>query len=357
MILPSPDNTYNEWFLEGQPTCIAQGPHHHSCEAPSLLVCSGGSGYGTGEEQASALKIAMDNGGVHPDCPGCTTNRNVAHSPTVCMTKKGNECRYECDDGYVPTGPMVCQENGVLTGGGCVVRVVDTETNEMTSPSPIPSPSNSPQPSVINPTQEDISHENWTEWRRAIDEEQTAEYQKLLGENICLYLLDLENHWQEIHLMPRKPLRFRLYDAARAGECAWFHEEVVSTAEERKHLIPVRGDKGPWPRILTPNLVHVSTSQGVMALSVDLQSGKGIDLYQALAERMSLAPSDFTIYLPNSVHPVDEGTLLSSYNIKLSDTLKAIIGQRVWTADRSKDTKFLFEKRAITDGDIGAIAP
>jgi hypothetical protein len=58
-----------QWMLDGKPTCVAQGPSYHDCELSNVLVCAGGSDYGRAEAQAEALKVAMDNNGVHPNCP------------------------------------------------------------------------------------------------------------------------------------------------------------------------------------------------------------------------------------------------------------------------------------------------
>jgi hypothetical protein len=48
--------------------------------------------------------------------------------------------------------------------------------------------------------------------------------------------------------------------------------------------------------------VHVRITGGeVVALNVDLQNSGGKDLYQALAQRLSISPDSFTIYF--GVHP------------------------------------------------------
>ena len=64
-----------EWYFRSRSTCVAYGtPPEGLCDT-SLYVCSatlGGNNkgvYGSQEEQAIMLKVAVENGGVHPDCP------------------------------------------------------------------------------------------------------------------------------------------------------------------------------------------------------------------------------------------------------------------------------------------------
>lgn len=354
-IMPSHDNTYQEWYYDGRPTCLATGPHYHKCVPgdQGLLVCAGGSEYGSGPIQATFLQAVVANGGVHPDCSTCTIGRSIAHSQTTCIIKKGETCDYACDPGYVANGTRTCESNGVLVGGGCIVPAVDTETHEMMTPSPIPSPSPSPSPSFVVVTQIDVVHENWTEYQQRLDDEETAHYQALLTEHACLYLLDLENYFQETGMSPRKPVRHGLYDAARAGECAWVHEEVFSTNEEIKHPNPTRGDHGPWPEILTPNIVHIRSNQGVFALHVDLSNNNGRELYKALAKRLSIMPEDITIYTRDNIHPIDDNRPLSSYGLKYSDMLNAVVGPRTYASTQ----QILWHPTAVSDGDGGVISP
>jgi len=64
-----------EWYFRSRSTCVAYGtPPEGLCDT-SLYVCSATLGennkgvYGSQEEQAIMLKVAVENGGVHPDCP------------------------------------------------------------------------------------------------------------------------------------------------------------------------------------------------------------------------------------------------------------------------------------------------
>jgi len=356
-ILPGHDNNYAEWYIDGKPTCVASGPHYHACEMgeSNLLVCVGDDNtYGTGPQQAAAIVATLNNKGVHPSCPSCTVGRTMPHTHTVCMVPKGAECAYVCDVLYVANGTRICGEDGEYHGGMCYIPPVDTETHEMMSPSPVPSTSPSPTPSTVMVTQNDAVHENWTDYQQRLDDEETAEYQKLLSERACLYLLELENHWQEVGLMPRKPLRAHLYDAARAAECAWVHEEVFSTNKELNHHIPVRGDKGPWPKIAMPNVVHVRTTQGVFALGVNITSDHGRDLYKELGQRLSISPDELTIYTRDGIHPIDDERMLSSYNLSYSDILESKVGSRALASSKKQ---MLWKTGTIIDGDTGPLSP
>ena len=57
------------WYYEGYPTCVAYGGDFSRKCLPHEHYCSGGSVYGTPDQQASAIKDALQNGGEHPQCP------------------------------------------------------------------------------------------------------------------------------------------------------------------------------------------------------------------------------------------------------------------------------------------------
>ena len=75
-----------EWYYKGKATCVAYGSSPDGNCDTSLYVCSevqgenGKGTYGTQKDQAAKLKEAVENGGVHPDCP-----------------RTASESKFECD--------------------------------------------------------------------------------------------------------------------------------------------------------------------------------------------------------------------------------------------------------------------
>lgn len=58
----------NEWYYGATPTCVGKGKSQEQCE--TSYFCAGkGTTYGYGKQQASAVKMAIGNDGVHPNCP------------------------------------------------------------------------------------------------------------------------------------------------------------------------------------------------------------------------------------------------------------------------------------------------
>ena len=58
------------WYHAGNSTCVQYGDYQERCPK-SEGVCAGKDGrtYGSREEQVLAVKVALDAGGVHPECP------------------------------------------------------------------------------------------------------------------------------------------------------------------------------------------------------------------------------------------------------------------------------------------------
>lgn len=61
---------YSMWYYNGESTCVGYGDFSDKCHSYEN-ICSGDENmiYGTPFEQATNVKIAINNGGVHPDCP------------------------------------------------------------------------------------------------------------------------------------------------------------------------------------------------------------------------------------------------------------------------------------------------
>ena len=69
-----------EWYIDCQPSCVAAFrdlaatvacPNNptFSVTIDRPIVCAGGSTFGTPAQQAAEIKLALANGGVHPQCP------------------------------------------------------------------------------------------------------------------------------------------------------------------------------------------------------------------------------------------------------------------------------------------------
>lgn len=56
------------WYHQGQSTCVGAGDFTDRCLGTEDY-CSGGSTYGTADQQAREVLRALKNGGVHPECP------------------------------------------------------------------------------------------------------------------------------------------------------------------------------------------------------------------------------------------------------------------------------------------------
>merc|ERR1712048_1368069 len=158
----------------GRPTCVARGVDWAKCDSDATaLYCPGQSftdgvlsspTYGTGEQQAEAVKDAIRSlGFVHPDCPGCTAPRTLEHSPTVCRTLKGQDCPYACENGFAVNGTHTCQANGTLLGGRC--SVIPTNPDVFIEPTPTPTWVNPWKPT----TPVDVDHVNWTAHEEHLD--------------------------------------------------------------------------------------------------------------------------------------------------------------------------------------------
>ena len=56
------------WYYRGRPTCVAYGDFRKRC--PKFeSYCAGGDTFGTPEQQALEVKLAIKNGGEHVSCP------------------------------------------------------------------------------------------------------------------------------------------------------------------------------------------------------------------------------------------------------------------------------------------------
>jgi len=273
-----PDNKQPpEWFYDNKPTCIGYGEHYEECSFSSKLICSGESSiskdnFGYSDQQIKNIIIAINNNGTHPNCPGCTVGRNMEHSPTTCLTEKGKICEYSCDLNYVPEGQRICYDNGTLLGGHCKVEVVDVTITELSDPSPSPSPSAFP---IITEeiTQQNITHENWTNYQNILDEKERKEYSIRILSESCKLLLDIENYEYDVaHVLASRPIRVNLKIAAKKALCGWIHDEMFQKGEEKFHFIPKRGDHGPWTSNLYPNIIHIKVD-GIapMAVVIDLK--------------------------------------------------------------------------------------
>jgi len=329
-----PDPQVDEWHYDGKPTCVARGVDWAACsEDDTALLCPGkrllsSNTFGTGEAQAEAVKAAIDNGGVHPDCPGCFENRKVDKSVTTCRTLKQQSCPYQCKPGYQATGTHYCSENGTLSGGSCEPIPVNPDNGPSQTPSPTPRPAAKP----VTPV--DVTHENWTAYEEARVHIKTRAFQDRLKGDACYYLWQLAEYLNKAgYASPRSPLRTKLVDAARDVQCAWLQEEVRAIKPEFPQVVPVRGDHGPWPRIYRAIRLMVD-GYGPVALSLDRSTATGRDVYEALKQAMS-SKDEYTIYIggddgsSNARKPLDEGDKLSELGAKLDGKiLRAVKGRQ-----------------------------
>jgi len=356
-----PDPDADEWYFDGKPTCVARGVDWAPCDkSDHALYCPGSriigtNTYGTGEDQAEAVKLAIRAFGfVHPDCPGCVEPRTLPNSPTYCRTLKGETCTYKCNDGYEQNGTHTCNSNGTLTGGQCAVKKVVPE-----SP-PVPSSPDTKIKKVKQTTPVDVAHENWTEYNQRLEYARTEEYKVRLNGDACFYLHQLADHLYESgYVQPRNPLRTGLFKAARKAKCKWIHEEVLATNPEVAHEVPVRGDHGPWPTKYNAVRVMVEGYGPVAVPLYDARDQKGRDLYNGLKDAMSTR-NEYTIYLPGTTKPLDDADDLFEVGIKTSVVLQAFKGKRSLKARESVDAHKRPPKPGPWQGmDLfkGAIAP
>merc|ERR1719235_561949 len=68
------------WYYNGQSTGVGKGQYNEACDS-TKVVCAGVTTFGTATNQATAVKEAIANGGVHPNAP--TTPGDGAPATTV----------------------------------------------------------------------------------------------------------------------------------------------------------------------------------------------------------------------------------------------------------------------------------
>lgn len=57
-----------EWFYKDIPTCVGYGDSQDEC-LKFERFCSGIENFGTPQEQVSQVMNAIENNGIHPECP------------------------------------------------------------------------------------------------------------------------------------------------------------------------------------------------------------------------------------------------------------------------------------------------
>lgn len=360
-----PDPDVDEWHFDGHPTCVARGVDWAKCDSEvNALLCPGASisdgllstaTYGTGEAQAEAVKEAIRSlGFVHPDCPGCVNPRTLDHSPTVCRTLKGQVCPFTCESGFEVNGTHTCNENGSLTGGRCSVIKHNPDVSIEPTPTPTWVSPWKPMTPVV------VDHVNWTAYADNLAYTQTPEYKERLSGDTCLYLRQLSEYYYWLgRWKPREPIRMGLFTAARAAKCKWIHDPVLANNAEHPHIVPERGDRGPWPRVYNAIRVMVE-GYGPVAVSIDRKVSKGIDLYTALKTAMS-TKNEFTIHVPGTSRPLDDGDDLSTLGLETGTVLRADKGKKSLRARESKDghkrpAESKHESWTLPDTETGAIA-
>ena len=88
-------------------------------------------GYSVGGTHRCGLQ-AFEGGFCHPN--DCIEGNELDHSETVCAGFLGDECLYECDEGYSVTGHHVCGKNRAFTGGSCTPNPCTNGTSIPHSP-------------------------------------------------------------------------------------------------------------------------------------------------------------------------------------------------------------------------------
>lgn len=59
----------SKYYYNSVDTCVGKGSHSEVCDSSKAVCGGGGNKYGYGSQQASAVKAAINDGGVHPSCP------------------------------------------------------------------------------------------------------------------------------------------------------------------------------------------------------------------------------------------------------------------------------------------------
>ena len=88
-------------------------------------------GYSVGGTHRCGLQ-AFEGGFCHPN--DCIEGNELDHSETVCAGFLGDECLYECEEGYSVTGHHVCGKNRAFTGGSCTPNPCTNGTSIPHSP-------------------------------------------------------------------------------------------------------------------------------------------------------------------------------------------------------------------------------
>jgi len=209
---------------------------------------------------------------------------------------------------------------------------VDTETSE----APLLEPQEPPTTPV------DVAHENWTEYRQQLEFAKTEAYKRYVNGDTCLYLHRLAEHLHKAgYVTPRSPLRTGLIKVARTAKCEWLHDEVPSyDGREYMHVVPVRGDHGPWPRPHRPWHLMVDGYGPVVLDTGNITTGK--DLYEAMGRSISSQVA-YTIYLPvtdgsDSSQPLDDGDELANLHVRSGQFLHARKGKIYRRARGENDT-------------------
>eukprot|EP01052_Picozoa_sp_SAG31_P006782 SAG31_NODE_316_length_17841_cov_33.716154_2_plen_607_part_00 len=114
--------------------CHYLGPGEHACQCTrgwqitnSRSTCVGYTEQtcafecNTGYEPTGTHTCGADGTFTGGTCEpsACTGGLTIANSPTTCSGVTLEECSYECNDGWEPTGSHICTPNGNFVGGAC----------------------------------------------------------------------------------------------------------------------------------------------------------------------------------------------------------------------------------------------
>ena len=89
-------------------------------------------GYSVTGHHVCGKNRAFTGGSCTPN--PCTNGTSIAHSPTTCESRTGDDCNFLCDRGYFATGTHTCGTDGVLRGGACMPSSCSSGLTVVNSP-------------------------------------------------------------------------------------------------------------------------------------------------------------------------------------------------------------------------------